>query len=269
MKFYENLENQTLKTLTNISNFLGIKIKNANDRKEIIHKLASRNLESFNLVDLEIVSIALNIEIKKNKTLIIEEIKKYKYYISKQLGTEGKDGKTFLVFDKKGNKYAMKQFKFTKKSEDILKEIQLQSKASDINIAPKIIDFNLNSKYIVMQLMDSLLYDYMLENEGIIPENIQTQILNIYKKLDKIKIFHADANILNYMFLKDKIYIIDFGMSEYIDTHYCKQIKSNNPNSELMTLGMILKLKELNCDKKSYNIFIKNIKPQVRRKFNL
>jgi len=35
------------------------------------------------------------------------------YTIIKQIGNEGKEGKTFLVKDRKGNEYAMKTFKKT------------------------------------------------------------------------------------------------------------------------------------------------------------
>ena len=89
-----------------------------------------------------------------------------------------------------------------------------------------------------MEKLDIHLIDLIKEQNGDLKIYQQKDILNIYKKLDKAKVFHADSNILNYMYDKDKkLYIIDFGMSKYIDEKLIKKLGTEEPNINLMTLG--------------------------------
>ena len=80
---------------------------------------------------------------KKTKT---EAMKNYE--IKQQLGLRGRDGKTFLVLDKFGYEYAMKQFRSNKSIESILEEVFFQRKCSDIGLCPRIIDVDTKNKYI-------------------------------------------------------------------------------------------------------------------------
>ena len=147
-----------------------------------------------------------------------------KYVKIKQLGEKGKEGTTFLVKTIDGNEYAMKTFKKTKSSDRLRKEAYLQEKASEFNITPKIIEIDTISKYIVMEKLDEHLIDKMKKQDGNLTENQQKQIIKIFKFLDKAKVFHADSNILNYMFKGKKLYIIDFGMSQLIDEKLIKKL---------------------------------------------
>ena len=141
-----------------------------------------------------------------------------KYNIIKQLGDAGKEGITFLVERKKDKKeFAMKTFKKTKSKKNILHEANCQNMASKTGICPKVIDIDLENNFIVMERLENHLYEVMKKQNGILTKSQQQQIYNIFKKLDDANVFHADSNILNYMFKDDKLFIIDFGMSKIID----------------------------------------------------
>ena len=104
---------------------------------------------------------------------------------------------------------------------------------------------------------------------GLLTENQQRQILDIFKKLDKARVFQGDANILNYMVRDGKIYIIDFGFASRIDEQLMKKVKSKTPNQELMLLGFILKLKEINCPIASYIVLKNALSSEKRKQFNI
>ena len=146
----------------------------------------------------------------------------------------------------------MKTFRKHKSPITLKQEVKLQKIAGKAGISPQVIDKDLVSKYIVMTKMDYHLIDVMKKQKGILKQIQQKQILEIFKKLDEIGIFHADANILNYMIKDGKIYIIDFGMSKIIDDGLIKKLGTSTPNLNIMTLGLVLKLKELGCPSESY-----------------
>ena len=218
---------------------------------------------------------------KKKEDLIVEMLKCFKEYEKykkekvdkyekiKQLGEKGKEGTTFLVKTKDGNEYAMKTFRKTKSSDRLRKEAQLQEKASEFNISPKIIEIDTVSKYIVMEKMDEHLIDKMKKQDGNLTEKQQKQIIKIFKLLDTAKIFHADSNILNYMFKGKKLYVIDFGMSQLIDEKLIKKLGIDTPNLTLMNLGFILKLKELKCPASSYSHLITFVSGKDKSKYGL
>lgn len=193
--------------------------------------------------------------------------KVYKKY--EQLGNIGKEGITYLVKDENGNEYAMKTFKKTKSSSRIENEAELQKKASIYEISPKIIDVNLEEKYIVMEKLDKHLFDVMKKQNGNLTKLQQQQIIKIYKNLDKSGVFHGDSNILNYMFKDKKLYMIDFGMSKCIDDNLIKKVGTKNPNLDLMTLGFILKLKELKCPESSYSYLMTHVSDLDKAKYQL
>ena len=195
------------------------------------------------------------------------KIKTYKKF--DQLGNIGKEGITYLVKDENENEYAMKTFKKTKSSTRIENEAELQKKASFYEISPKIIDVNLEEKYIVMEKLDKHLFDVMKKQNGNLTKLQQQQIIKIYKNLDKSGVFHGDSNILNYMFKDKKLYMIDFGMSKFIDDNLIKKVGTKNPNLDLMTLGFILKLKELKCPESSYSYLITHVSDLNKAKYQL
>ena len=204
-----------------------------------------------------------------DKKLVIKKTHKDAYKKISQLGEKGKEGTTFLVSDKFGSEYAMKTFRKNKSSVKLLEEIELQRACSNLKISPKIVDYDLEEKFVVMEKMDCHLLDKMKLVGGLITENQQRQLLDIFKKLDKAKVFQGDANILNYMIRGDRIYIIDFGFASYIDDKLIKKVKSVKPNQELMLLGLILKLKDINCPPASYSILKNSLSVEKRNQFKI
>jgi len=197
-------------------------------------------------------------------------IKDEKYTIIKQLGDAGKEGVTFLVERKKDKKeFAMKTFKKTKSKKNILNEANCQNMVSKTGICPKVIDIDLENNFIVMERLETHLYEVMKKQNGILTKSQQQQIYNIFKKLDEANVFHADSNILNYMFKDDKLFIIDFGMSKIIDEKLKKKLQTAHPNKNLMTLGFVLKLKELKCPETSYSHLINYISNEDKIKYGI
>ena len=155
------------------------------------------DIEQLNILTYkELKEIALEMDIiipKKKETLIrdmlicFKEYEKYKeqkvdkYIKIKQLGDKGKEGTTYLVKTIDNIQYAMKTFKKTKSSNKIRKETELQQKVSEYDIAPKIIEIDTVSKYIVMERMDNHLFDIMKKQNGMLKESQQKQIIKIFK----------------------------------------------------------------------------------------
>ena len=183
---------------------------------------------------------------------------KKKYRMGPQIGNTGKEAKTFDVEDKLGNHYAMKTFRKTKSASRIEEEVEFQRRCAKLGISPRIIDYDVDEKYIVMEKMDGHLYSILEANDGRLSEKIQKRILEIFRLLDKAKVFHGDANIMNYMCKGEKILIIDFGFSKEIDDTLIKKL-GEAPNMHIMLLGFIVKLKEMGCPPESYKVLKKYI----------
>lgn len=192
-----------------------------------------------------------------------------KYTRIRQLGNKGKEGTTYLVHDIKGHEFAMKTFRKTKSSRKLKTEYTLQKQAAKTGIAPRVVEYDSVSKYIVMEKMEYHLLDVMKRNNGKLSRTQQYQIIDIFKKLDQARVFHADSNILNYMLKNNKIYIIDFGFSKEITPKLCKKLGTETPNMTIMTLGFILKLKELNCPSSSWKYIKKHISSSNIEKFQI
>ena len=86
----------------------------------------------------------------------------------------------------------MKTFKKNKSSSKLKKEAKLQEMASEYSIAPKVIEIDTVSKYIVMEKLDIHLLDVIKKQKRDITKSQQKQIINIFKCLDKAKVFHGD-----------------------------------------------------------------------------
>ena len=198
---------------------------------------------------------------KKNK------VDKYKRIC--QLGNKGKEGICYLVKDNNNKEFAMKTFRKTKSSNTLKTEYILQKTASSIGVSPRVVEYDSVSKYIVMEKMDQHLLDVMKKQKGNLTKPQQIQIIEIYKKLDEVKVFHGDSNLLNYMFKGKKIYIIDFGFSKEINDRFIKKLGTDTPNLKLMTLGFILKLKELKCPPNAWKYLKKYISEENIKKFGI
>lgn len=222
-------------------------------------------LEQTTFLNLKKMAKNMNLPSKRSKSEYIVEIqnafseyesykasKVDKYTRIRQLGNKGKEGVTYLVVDNKNKEFAMKTFKKSKSSNTLKNEYMLQKKASMFGIAPRVVEYDTISKYIVMEKMDVHLIDIIKKQKGCVTKQQQEQIIKIFKMLDEAKVFHADSNILNYMLKGKKIYIIDFGFAKEITDKLCKKLGTDSPNLKLMTIGFILKLKEINCDPSSW-----------------
>lgn len=231
------LNDKTLSELKSLSRDMGLKIGNGTSKNIYIKKI----VKSFR-------------EYEEYKKETNDRYKKIK-----QIGEKGKDGITYLVRDRNGKKYAMKTFRENKSSRKLLKEYNLQKKASMVGVSPRVLNHDIVFNYIVMEVMDKHLYDLIVEKKGYLNYKYQKQIIELFKKLDNAKVFHGDSNILNYMLKGDRIYLIDYGLSEIIDEKLIKKLGTDKPNIRIMTLGLILKLKELGCHESSWKYLKQNI----------
>tara|TARA_Y100000389_G_C17459578_1_gene520685 strand:- start:1544 stop:2299 length:756 start_codon:yes stop_codon:yes gene_type:complete len=222
--------------------------------------------------ELKVIALDLDLPIKRSKSELFNDIKKtfkdYENYRKKidryiklgKLGQKSKDSTTYLVTTNHQNEFAMKTFRKNKSSMKIKKEYDFQRSCYDAGISPKAIEIDIVSNFIVMEKLDRHLYDLILEQSNELTRSQQRQIINIYKKLDEIKIFHGDVNILNFMLDKNnKIYVIDFGESKEITNNLCKKLGTDTPNLQIMSLGLALKLKQLGLSCSSFDYLLKYI----------
>jgi tRNA A-37 threonylcarbamoyl transferase component Bud32 len=240
-------------------------------------------LENFKITELKKFAKSIDIDISGlEKRDIIDELTKAlrtyerykykqenKYERMEQLGKSGKDGTTYLVKNKKGEMYAMKTFKKSKTSESIVCEATLQKMAAKEGVAPEVIEVDAMFNYIVMKKMDVHLIDLMKKQNGELTKTQQNDIIRLYKKLDNAGVFHGDSNILNYMYCDKKLYLIDYGMSKEISPKLIKKLGTDKPNINIMLIGFILKLKELNCPSSSYTYLVPYVSDENREKFKL
>lgn len=192
-----------------------------------------------------------------------------KYTRIRQLGNKGKEGTTYLVRDDKDREFAMKTFRKTKSSNTLKNEYYLQKQAAKAGIAPRVVEYDSVSKYIVMEKMEFHLVDLMKKQKGSLLRSQQLQIIDIFKKLDEVKVFHADSNILNYMTKGKKIYLIDFGFAKEITPRLCNKLGTKYPNTRIMTLGLVLKLKELKCPPSSWKYLKRELSDEEIEKFDI
>ena len=237
-------------------------------------------LEKYTCAELRILAEKMDLHVYRGKSdlirVITEAFKEYeeykkekidKYERLEQLGEKGKEGTTFLVRTKDGMEYAMKTFRKQKSSINLKKESDLQKMAAAMGVSPEVIEIDTVSKYIVMEKMDTRLVDVIKKQEGVLTKHQQKQILSIYKKLDRARVFHGDANLLNYMCKGRKLYIIDFGMAKEITPSLIKKLGTEIPNMHIMTLGLALKLRDLKYNPSSYAYIVKHISEDHRSQF--
>jgi predicted Ser/Thr protein kinase len=234
-------------------------------------------LEYLSYTELKDIASEMEIPVRRSKDDLIDDIlaefreyEKYKkekiekYTRHEQLGKPGKEGITYRVTTKNNNEYAMKTFKKNKSSDRLLKEAELQKMAADMDVAPEVVDIDTVSKYIVMEKLDTHLVDIMKKQGGLTLSQ-QKQIIQVYKKLDKAGVFHGDINLANFMIKGKKLYIIDYGKARHITSGLVKKLGTDTPNQTLMTLGLVLKLKEIGFDSDSYEYLEKFLENE--RKF--
>jgi predicted Ser/Thr protein kinase len=108
-----------------------------------------------------------------------------------------------------------------------------------------------------------------IRKKGYLTKKQQERILEIFSKLDQVGVFHGDANILNYMVKDKEIYMIDFGFSKEITRVFINKLETDKPNFHLMTIGFILKLKEIGMSDISYKYMLKCLPVEYLRKYKL
>ena len=233
--------------------------------------------------ELKGIAIKMKIPVRREKSKMLEDItteyqriksekrkvKAARYTRVKQLGEKGKEGTTVLVTTAKGNEYAMKTFRKQKSSTTLKKEAMLQKLVAATGAAPQVVEINTDSKYIVMERMDRHLMDVMKRQNGVMSLIQQKQIIGLYKKMDQAGVFHGDTNLLNYMYKGRKLYIIDFGMSKAITPDLVKKLGTSTPNISIMTLGLVLKLRDMKCPLESWSYLRKYLSVEKCVKFNV
>ena len=187
------------------------------------------------------------------------------YVFVRKLGMTGRDGNVSCVKYKNRRQYAKKQFRKNRSTKAIKMEAMLQQKAAKSGLSPTVKEFNLNSKYIIMDVIDGeSMYARMKKNNGKLTVKQQKELLTIFSKLDEIGIFHMDPNPLNFLFdNRDKLYIIDFGFAAKINT----KRHGDSPNVDQMTLGLLIKFKTL-FPGVSYTTMTKKLKPGLLQILN-
>ncbi len=181
--------------------------------------------------------------LKSQKTAAVPPTK---YTRISQLGEKGKEGTVYLVRDSAGHEYALKQFAKTKSERTLEKEAALLGKAAEFGIAPKLVKYDTAESYIVMEKLEKSLFDVMKESNGKLSKALQREMVNIFKVLDRIQIFHADPSPLNFMLdASGKLRIIDFGFAKHIDAKLQKEHGTTDVNMKFMPIGFILKMKDL------------------------
>ena len=157
-----------------------------------------------------------------------------KYKLVKKLNS-GMYGTTYLVKHNNNNKaikiqninigksWSMKTI--CNELSELLKEVFLLEKASNIKVSPKIYDkymcFHKKSEtlsfYIVMEYIDGVTLQDFLKKKPVLSKKDKSTLLNMVKKLHKENIIHNDLHSGNIMVTKNhKFYIIDFGISKEI-----------------------------------------------------
>jgi serine/threonine protein kinase len=212
------------------------------------------DIDSLTVAELKHIKSKYNIECRSLKKVdLVEGIKKCcnawkkfrDYTYIKQLGSAGKDGRTFKARHDNGKIYAIKIFKDSKSPNSIEREIELQQKASQFKICPRIHDYDADGRYIVMDMLDTTLYDIFLRQNGQLTDKQQITIIKLFQQLDECNVFHADPNPLNFMQKNNKWFIIDFGFSKHINSKCIKKYGAN-PNMKYMPSGLVVYLRRIN-----------------------
>jgi len=150
------------------------------------------------------------------------------YEIIKENIAQGKEGCVSVVIAN-GIACVLKQFKQTKSSARIQREVDFQIQACTEGVAPQVYHVDLDKKQIFMQGLDSLLLDVAKKRE---PPHLTKYemdgIENMMVKLDNIGLLHNDGNCRNVMLHQGRLYLIDYGFSKRISKATLR--KTNAPN---------------------------------------
>jgi serine/threonine protein kinase len=183
-----------------------------------------------------------------------------------QLGKRGKEGKIYYVVDTSGHGMAMKVFRKNKNPDAIKKEVNFQiiSAESKYRLSPRVVEYDINKRYIIMEKLDKTLVDIIEEQKGKLTLDQQKKIISLFVGLDALGIFHNDANPLNIMTRGDKWYVIDFGFSCRCDHKDIVNVEF--PNVQFMTVGLVSWFVDNGYDPKTYPYLLKFLNKRIRKK---
>lgn len=245
---YNFLNDLSLKELKEIAK--NLEIDTTNFKKEAIISLLKNGFKKYGF------SSKIKEEKKEDEECIYKKLDK--------VGYKSKEGEVFIVKKNgKGKELIMKLFKRNKSEKNITKEALFLERAGKKGIAPKMVEYNTKDKWIVMDKLDKSLFDILKESKGKISQKYQKRMIDIFKKLDEIGIFHGDPSPLNFMEKDGELYIIDFGFSSEIDDKSISKTGSRTPNISFMILGYLLKIKDM-CDISVYKEFIRYLSKEEK-----
>ena len=183
---------------------------------------------------------------KQEKSELKEERLKSMELISK-LGSHGKDAQVYSVLNR-NKKMAIKLFKKSKKIESIEQEIEFQKKIYKLGLCPKPYSMSSANKYISMQQIGDgeTLWNRIVKHKGKMSVKEQKDLIEILEILDYQNIFHGDVSASNFLFDSDdsdRLYIIDFGMSNNIDEKFLKK-NGKDANIKLGLTFFIVRVRE-------------------------
>lgn len=220
-----------------------------------LHKVRSKRLvqiaKDFNV----------NISNCKTKEEIIQaminhrhELQKYKdFTYLKQMGHKGKDGTAFLAIHNKSKKEVVVKIFHKKSRARIQKEVAMQMTAAEHNLSPAIVGWSAEGNYVAMEKLDTTLFDLFQKQKNTLTTKQQKDVVQLCEKMDDCGVFHADPNPLNFMYKQNKLYLVDFGFSVYMN-NACISKYGKKPNSKYMILGLIKHLRDFN-DKCRLKVF--------------
>lgn len=167
---------------------------------------------------------------------------------------KGRDGKIFEL----SRHRVMKQYRFNKNAQSILREYNLHSKAAQHGLAPRLYGMRPDEEgrvCVVMERLDHTLMDEIRKDNELTVE-WQREMIRILSSLDQLGIFHGDVSPLNFMVKNGKLFVIDFGMSREIDLR-CNKDFGQHPNLSVGLTTFVVKLRE----------FVPNFSPRLFQKY--
>jgi len=139
-------------------------------------------------------------------------------------------GKTFVVKERTGKKYRLKELDEKIRKRRTKSEIKLLKKAGVVVNCPKVLEeksYDIKLEYIVGKKLSENLDSFPLEKQKYFLEKIG----EILAKIHNENIIHGDLTTSNLIVKKEKIYLIDFGLGSIsnkiedkaVDLHLFKQ----------------------------------------------
>ncbi len=150
-------------------------------------------------------------------------------------GKKGLEGTTFVATDPvTDHRYAIKLFSQTKSAAKLELEAEIQSKAAEVGVAPRVYYHSATEKFIIMDaLVETIVEKGRREKWTKTPYDYQAMIYALCIRLDKARVIQNDGNPLNLMVDKrGRLYIIDYGFAKEITPAVLKK-RGSQPNVNL------------------------------------